>query len=94
LVDFDRYGTVRLDEASRIVEFREKTHVSEGLINGGVYALDKSALGGKEDKVFSLEKDFFEPEVGNQRIFGAVFDDYFIDIGIQEDYERAQREIG
>lgn len=94
LTDFDRYGTVKIDDQGRIRAFEEKKRVTDGLINGGIYLVNADLLRGKPEKRFSIEKDFFEREVGNLRIFGAVFDDYFIDIGIQADYERAQLEIG
>ena len=44
---------------------------------------------GLPDK-FSLEKDFFEKYVSTVRMHGKVFDGYFIDIGIPEDFCRAQ----
>lgn len=42
---------------------------------------------------FSIEKDFFEKQLFKQSIMGFEFDGYFIDIGIPEDYERAQHEF-
>src|SRR5262249_39298516 len=52
--NFDRFGVVELAEEGRITRFREKQHYAAGLINGGVYALDKSAfLDHKWPKVFS-----------------------------------------
>ena len=91
---FDRYGTVRLAEDGRITAFIEKRHTEEGLINGGTYIIGREQLQDNWPRQFSLERDFFEPQVRNKRIFGAVFNDYFIDIGIPEEYERAQHELG
>jgi D-glycero-alpha-D-manno-heptose 1-phosphate guanylyltransferase len=91
---FDRYGTVEIDDQNRITAFREKQFVPEGIINAGTYLVNRDLFRGKHETRFSMEKDFFERELGNQRIFGLVFDDYFIDIGIPTDYERAQLEIG
>lgn len=92
--NFDRYGTVVIDDQDRITAFQEKEFVKEGHINGGIYLVNSDLFSGKDETRFSMEKDFFEREVRNQRIFGVVFDDYFIDIGIPSDYERAQYEIG
>ena len=90
MTDFDRYGTAKL-EGSRIIAFEEKRFRKEGVINGGVYCVRKSAMTnlGLPDK-FSLEKDFFEKYVSTVRMHGKVFDGYFIDIGIPEDFCRAQ----
>jgi len=91
---FDRYGTVKLAEDGRITAFIEKQPTEQGLINGGTYIIGRDQFQDNWPRKFSIEKDFFEPEVRNKSIFGAVFDDYFIDIGIPEEYERAQNELG
>jgi D-glycero-alpha-D-manno-heptose 1-phosphate guanylyltransferase len=91
--DFDRFGVVELANDGRVIRFREKQHYSAGLINGGVYALEKDALRGEEwPKVFSFEKDYLEAG-REKRLYGLVQDCYFIDIGIPEDYRRAQEEL-
>ncbi|MBQ6065659.1 MAG: HAD-IIIA family hydrolase [Clostridia bacterium] len=91
MTDFDRYGTVDMDEAGRIVGFREKKPVKEGLINGGVYAVGKSALPRLPEGRFSFEKEVLEPLAFPT--YGMVSDGYFIDIGVPSDYFRAQTEI-
>ena len=92
-----RYGTVQLnDVGSRIIKFKEKSgEEKNGLINGGVYILNKSMYQSATPKAtnFSIEKDFFEKQLFKQSIMGFEFDGYFIDIGIPEDYERAQHEF-
>ncbi len=89
--DFDRYGEVAI-EGERITAFREKRHCDEGLINGGVYIIRRNALDALPEK-FSIEKEFFEKEVSRGTLSGFVTDGYFIDIGIPEDYARAQEEF-
>jgi D-glycero-alpha-D-manno-heptose 1-phosphate guanylyltransferase len=89
--DFDRYGVVNVDKEGRVKTFEEKKAVRDGLINGGVYILRKRALTGTAP--FSFEKDYLEPQVGGGRFFGYVSEAYFIDIGIPEDYNRAQKEL-
>ena len=90
---FSRYGAVQL-EGNGITAFHEKTYCEEGLVNGGVYALDRRLLDLQSfPEKFSFEKDFLEPEAANNHVNGCISGAYFIDIGIPEDYSRAQREI-
>ena len=87
----DRYGLVDVDDGGRITRFREKEPGAAGLINAGVYLLRRSALKASDyPKRFSLERDFFERQVGTLHVQGAVQDGYFVDIGVPEDYERAK----
>jgi len=89
---FERYGRVEIDSDFRIVRFGEKQYCDAGFINGGVYVLEQKALEKFPDK-FSLEKDFFEPEASTGNLFGFPTGGYFIDIGIPEDYRRAQNDF-
>jgi D-glycero-alpha-D-manno-heptose 1-phosphate guanylyltransferase len=90
----DRYGVVETDNEGRITSFKEKKFYEKPLINGGVYALNVSSLL-KEDfpDRFSFEKDFFENYYVQKKIYGLQQNGYFIDIGIPEDYARAQIEF-
>lgn len=101
MTDFDRFGVVELDDEARVSRFREKQYYQAGLINGGVYALDRATFfQEKWPPVFSFEKDYLEkPASGGQdcpiagrRLFGLVQPAYFIDIGIPDDYRRVQEE--
>jgi len=92
--NFDRYGVVELDNDDLIVSFKEKQFYKKGLINGGVYALNKESFLNKNlPENFSFEKDYLEKFVGEEKMFGLIQDEYFIDIGIPEDYKRAQEEL-
>jgi D-glycero-alpha-D-manno-heptose 1-phosphate guanylyltransferase len=93
--DFDRYGVVELNDDASISGFKEKQYYSSGLINGGVYAL-KVAEFLQEDlpQKFSFEKDYLEAFADKRNMHAIVQYQYFIDIGIPEDYERAQVEFG
>ena len=91
--DFDRYGAVDWD-GDLVTGFREKQPCAEGLVNGGVYAIDRSQLDlALYPKVFSFEKDLLEPLSDLFLVAGRVQDGYFIDIGIPEDYARASDEL-
>jgi D-glycero-alpha-D-manno-heptose 1-phosphate guanylyltransferase len=94
MLSFDRYGVVDVNDQNQIVGFSEKKYHEEGLINGGVYVLNvKSFLQKSYPQIFSFEKDYLEKEYVNKKIFGMISDAYFIDIGIPEDYKKAQKEI-
>lgn len=91
--DTTRYGRVEVDE-NRIVSFREKGEAGSGWINGGIYLLNKNLFAGYElPEVFSFELDFMQQY--RERLAPHAFfsDAYFIDIGIEDDYRRAQKEI-
>lgn len=88
--DFDRYGTVVLDPNGTIKAFREKRPCAEGLINGGVYAIDRnSGIFDNQPQKFSFETGVLEPGCADGRLCGIVQDGFFIDIGVPEDYSRA-----
>lgn len=90
---FDRYGVVDIElPTSRILCFNEKQYCESGLINGGVYLINRHELDNFPMK-FSLEKDFFETAVRTSTLSGYISEGYFIDIGIPEDYERAQTDF-
>ena len=91
--NFDRYGNITL-EGTRIKSFSEKKFCREGLINGGVYLVDKEWMYlNSPGTVFSFEKDILEQKTGIELITAYIADTYFIDIGIPEDYYRAEREL-
>lgn len=92
--NFDRYGVVELNNDSSIASFKEKQFYSEGLINGGMYAINKNKFVQEElPQKFSFEKDYLETLYNKRKMYGIVQDEYFIDIGIPEDYERAKAEL-
>ncbi|WP_317898521.1 nucleotidyltransferase family protein [Aurantibacillus circumpalustris] len=88
-----RYGAIETDKNDRIISFKEKVNVeSKGLINGGVYILNKEVYlkTNPSNTNFSIEKDFFEKQLNKLKIKGFEFNGYFIDIGVPEDYKKAQ----
>lgn len=94
--DMSRYGAVICDSSSKISSFLEKGIAKgKGNINGGVYLLPADFF--KKLTIFtakfSMEKDVFEKFYASQAFYGFPSDGYFIDIGIPEDYKRAQIEL-
>ena len=92
--NFSRYGVVEIDGVGEIMSFKEKQFYESGLINGGVYLIDKNHFL-KEDfpEKFSFESEYLEKFYRTRRMFGMKQDKYFIDIGIPEDFARAQVEL-
>lgn len=92
--DFSRYGRVLFDENNTIYAFQEKKDHQTGYINGGIYLFKKSifteyAMPSK----FSLETDFFQKYMDKLKITAYLSDDYFIDIGIPDDYKKAMEDF-
>lgn len=97
---FDRYGTVQAGNQNRVLQFYEKQFRQEGLINGGVYMLNKNIFNNVAQlqetelpKKFSFEKDILEKHLVALHFCGKEFNGYFIDIGIPEDYKKAQEDF-
>lgn len=91
--DCYRYGKVELDRDFQVKDFVEKGFHQSGLINGGVHVMKKDILNMiKKDVFVSLEKDILPSLVG-KGLYGKVFDNYFIDVGIPKDYEKAKEEF-
>ncbi len=91
---FERYGVVELNEQDAILSFKEKQYYESGLINAGLYLINKRSFLSRNLPVkFSFEKDYLEKFVGDFVFSGLSRDTYFIDIGIPEDYNRAQSEF-
>ncbi len=93
--DTTRFGRVNVDASLRIRGFSEKkAGAGPGYINGGVYILNKPfLLGSLFREKFSLEKDCFEKYYREVPMFGFPSEGYFRDIGIPEDFARAQDEF-
>jgi len=92
--DFSRYGVVTLYDDGRVESFKEKQFYAEGLMNGGLYVLNVPRFLNEDlPEKFSFEKDYLEKLYAQRNMFGIPQDAYFIDIGIPEDYQRAQVEL-
>ena len=91
--DAGRYGAVEVDAHGCVTAFREKDPAAgEGRINGGIYRLHRSLLDGWPlGQQFSFEKEVMQPLHESFRAY--LSDTYFIDIGVPDDYARAQTEL-
>ena len=93
LHDFSRYGTVQFGDDYRITRFVEKKACEKGFINGGVYILNRNLFDDISQAKFMMEKDFLEKYVDSKVFSAFLCDGYFIDIGIPEDYAKANKEF-
>lgn len=88
LFNFDRYGTVSINEMGTVTEFHEKQFCETGFINGGIYILNKTRFLQRQlPEKFSFEKNYLESFTSSCVLNGQLYDSYFIDIGVPEDYE-------
>ncbi len=92
--NFERYGAVEINEVNQIISFKEKQFYKVGLINGGIYLLNKEDfLERSLPQKFSFEKNYLEQYCDEKFFFGSVQTKYFIDIGIPKDYKQAQVDL-
>lgn len=93
--DVSRYGSVTISKDNLIALFAEKqVTFGRGYINGGVYLINRRLFEKyPQPKRFSFEKDIMTKYYTQECFYAMPSDGYFIDIGIPEDYARAQREL-
>jgi D-glycero-alpha-D-manno-heptose 1-phosphate guanylyltransferase len=88
-----RYGGVSVKQ-NHIVAFVEKGRSGPGWINAGAYVLSRNLDWPKNlGQAFSIETDFFMPEVARIRPAAYEMHGFFLDIGLPEDLDRAQTEL-
>lgn len=93
--NFDRYGNVQIcRDTNKILAFDEKKHCDDGLINGGVYIINtlEPIFDGLLQR-FSFETEVLQPQCQLGKLYGMVQNGYFIDIGVPDDYAKANTEF-
>lgn len=91
--DVARYGAVVVEDA-RVTGFREKGQPGPGFINAGVYRLRRDVQARFPAVAnFSFETDVMAALVAAGEVSAFEQTQRFIDIGVPEDYERAQTEL-
>ena len=90
--DTGRFGAVDLEPGTaRLRGFGEKQRGGAGLINAGVYLVDRAVTDAIPQGVVSFERDVL-PRQLERGGYGFVTEGLFIDIGIPADYERLAAE--
>lgn len=91
--DTARYGRLLVHDGL-VKGFAEKGIRGPGLINAGCYVFSRCQLNEFElNRPFSLESDFLVTAVQTIPVDVFVTNGHFIDIGVPEDYRRAQIEL-
>lgn len=93
MTNYERYGSVNISH-DLITGFEEKMHKKKGFINGGIYMINKDLLAtyNLPDK-FSFEKDFMENCYPEIKCMAYESKGYFIDIGVPDDFKKAQTDF-
>jgi mannose-1-phosphate guanylyltransferase len=88
--DPSRYGVAELTKQNRIKRFVEKPPreaAPTNLINAGVYVLSPKIFNYiPKGRTVSLEREVFPKLVEENKLYGYVFDGFWMDIGKPEDY--------
>ena len=90
--DSTQYGSVVVDSSGLVKSFNEKTKnkIGEGLVNAGMYVIDRSVLKKiKDGEAVSLENDIF-PELIGDRFYAYISDSKFLDIGTPISFLKAE----
>jgi D-glycero-alpha-D-manno-heptose 1-phosphate guanylyltransferase len=88
--DVARYGAVAVHDG-RITTFHDKGGQGPGLVNAGSYYLSAHALQSlPEQAAFSFETQVLRPQAAAGRLAAFMQTQEFIDIGVPEDFVRAQ----
>ncbi|AXH14298.1 D-glycero-D-manno-heptose 1-phosphate guanosyltransferase [Malaciobacter mytili LMG 24559] len=90
---FDRYGSVEIKD-NKVINFKEKMYYKEAFINAGIYLIKNKIFDSYTLPTnFSFE-EFLEKNIRNLNIYSYKEEDnYFIDIGIPADYEKAKNDF-
>jgi mannose-1-phosphate guanylyltransferase len=93
--DAKRFGLVEIGKNGKIISFIEKPKYStSGYINAGLYILEPKIFDYiKSGEKVSIENDVFPVLVEEGKLFAYKHNGYWIDIGLPEDYERAQADF-
>ncbi|GGZ70932.1 D-glycero-D-manno-heptose 1-phosphate guanosyltransferase [Lysobacter xinjiangensis] len=88
--DTSRYGGIAR-EGARVTALQEKTGSGPGFINAGAYFLTPEAIAAlPREAPYSFETAVLTPMASRGAVCGFGATDGFIDIGVPEDFRRAQ----
>ena len=87
-----RYGRVTL-HGDRVTAFHAAAPDRAGPMNAGLYVLRSAVLDWIDRVPCSLEQDVFPRLAIAGLLTGQVYDSFFLDIGVPEDFSRAQTEV-
>jgi NDP-sugar pyrophosphorylase family protein len=85
--DSARFGRVHLSSDGAIERFEEKSQSGPGLVNAGVYLIERRVVSSIPERARSLEREVFPALVG-RGAYGFLVEGPLIDIGTPEEYRR------
>lgn len=85
--DCARYSTLDIADDGKINRFKEKSPCQNGYINGGIYIINKKVFSDIKKTSFSFEKEILEKKTSG--LYAYKSDGFFIDMGIPDDYFKA-----
>jgi D-glycero-alpha-D-manno-heptose 1-phosphate guanylyltransferase len=94
-IDVERYMGLSVNEDARVTHFNVKSHSGTCLVNGGAYLINQTLLSSLTKQPISRQS--WENETlpslleAGQPLFAHAINADFIDIGIPDDYARAQQ---
>lgn len=87
------YGIIQVDKANFIKEYIEKPELSY-LVSMGIYLFEPECLGYIEKgQKLDLPNLVEKLLLAGEKVAGYISDDYWLDIGRHDDYDRAQEEF-
>lgn len=87
------FGVVELDDSNSIVGYSEKPKI-DYLVSMGIYVFEPRVLEYIRPNEYLDFPDLIKELISNgETVKGYVYDEYWLDIGRPNDYERADREI-
>lgn len=93
LPDVSRFGVVEV-EGDRVFGFASSAPPGPGFVNSGAYLMSRALFDGVAlPLVFSFERDLLPIRARSGAIAAFASDAWFIDIGVPDDYDRAQTEM-
>lgn len=88
MYNFNRYGSIEIYKNGIIKKFTKKREMKSGFINAGVSLVKKDIFDDHDlRKNFSFE-NFLEKNYNHLSISTILFENYFIDIGVPDDYNK------
>ncbi len=90
-----RYGTVEIDDQQHITSFKEKTEHTEGVINGGVYLLNKAMLRDiPVGEKISMEEKLFPLWAENKQLYAFQCSPPLMDMGTPDGLNAMESFLG
>ena len=88
--NFDPYGTVQTNKEAKVLTIKKRVYRKSGSIDGGIYLVKNDLFYENDDKYFSFN-DFIINNINKLKIGSLLFDEVFIDIGVPNDYDKANK---